>query len=285
MNTPARILAQTPQSFKALGKMLLQSRKTHLPKAPAGQSIVILGNGPSLNQTIEQHAAQLQQMHTMAVNFAANTPQFTQLKPRYYTFIDPLFFAPQPTAAVKQLLENIAAATWPITLIVPRKQAPKLKSLTTQNPNITIAPINTVGIEAWPWLENLAFRTQLAMPRPRNVLIPAIMAALAMKYQKIYIAGADHSWMKTLSVNQQNNVISVQPHYYTESSAEQKRVDTLYQGLHLHQVILSFHIAFKAYHTLQRYALTTPSQILNITPGSMIDAFERSTLPPQNTPT
>ena len=103
----------------------------------------------------------------------------------------------------------------------------------------------------------------------------------AMGYTDITVYGADHSWMKTLSVDDNNNVVSVQPHFYKDNAAELKRVDTTYRGLRLHNVVESFAIAFRSYHTLARFAAGHGIKIYNSTPGSFIDAFERRPLPSQ----
>ena len=53
-----------------------------------------------------------------------------------------------------------------------------------------------------------AFRIQarLGYARPRNVMIGAIMGAMQEGFGKIYLAGADHSWTRTLSIDEDNNV-------------------------------------------------------------------------------
>ncbi len=116
------------------------------------------------------------------------------------------------------------------------------------------------------------------MPRPRNVLIPSIMIAVKMGYKNIYVAGADHSWTKTLSVNDRNEVVSIQPHFYKEDEKEERRIRTDYLRYPLHQILYSFYVAFRSYFTIQRYAESQGVKIYNVTPGSFIDAFPRTTL-------
>ena len=94
----------------------------------------------------------------------------------------------------------------------------------------------------------------------------------------MYITGADHSWTKTLSVNEQNEVVSIQPHFYKEDEKEEKRIKVDYLKYPLHQIIYSFYLAFKAYHSIQRYAEAKGVNIYNSTPGSFIDAFPRKNL-------
>lgn len=104
------------------------------------------------------------------------------------------------------------------------------------------------------------------------------MCGIYAGYNEIYVTGADHSWMETLRVNDNNNVVSVQPHFYADSKAELKRSETEYKGYRLHDILQSFYIAFRSYHTLRRYADRKGINIYNSTPGSYIDAFQRKNL-------
>ncbi|MDE7120512.1 MAG: hypothetical protein K2O10_07865, partial [Muribaculaceae bacterium] len=113
------------------------------------------------------------------------------------------------------------------------------------------------------------------MPRPRNVLIPSLMLAIAMGYRDITVLGADHGWLSTLSVTDDNRVVSVQPHFYKADKNEEQRVSAVYGTLRLDQVLESMTIAFRAYHSIERYARRKGARIYNATPGSMIDAFKR----------
>ena len=118
----------------------------------------------------------------------------------------------------------------------------------------------------------------MGMPRPRNVLIPAIMLAIATGYTDISIVGADHSWMTSLSVTDENEVVSIQPHFYADSDHEQARVRHEYRGYRLHQIVESFAIAFRSYHHIADYAASRGVKIYNATPGSFLDAFPRRPL-------
>ncbi len=282
INKACETLAASGQSLKSIVKLMLQTRPASITRAGGDTSrpLIILGNGPSLNHTLEQYATELARATTMAVNFAASTDVFTQIKPRYYILADPHFFAATDTDPnLSRLYTAFAAVDWQMTLIVPVKYSAKLPPEVTGNHNISVATINAVGIEGWRWLTRAAYSSGRGMPRPRNVLVPAIACGILAGFRKIYILGADHSWIKNLEVDEQNRVISVQPHFYKESAAEQRRVDAVYADVRLHQVVESFAVALKSYHALQHWAESQGVEIFNSTPGSFIDAFPRSPLP------
>jgi hypothetical protein len=245
-------------------------------ESSTSEPLYILGNGPSLRQNIDNDLALLTNSRTLAVNFAANSPEFQQLKPNFYVLADPHFFNRQDDSNVALLLKNLSAVTWEMTLFVPTKST--LPTTLLQHPYITVCHFNFVAIEGFEWLEHIAFKHRLGMPRPRNVLIPSIMIGIWLGFHNIYLLGADHSWLKTLSVDDNNRVVSIQPHFYKEDAKEEQRISATYVNIRLHEVLKSFYIAFQSYHRLQRYASTIGVNVFNATPGSMIDAFPRRSI-------
>ncbi len=279
MNRLNDIASALLQSLLSVVKIVLQSKWCRkLPQTAQGEELVVLGNGPSLNDTMAHSMPFLRERALMAVNFAACAGEFSSLKPRYYVLADPHFFTATEQPNVQKLWRVLGEEVdWPMTLLVPhrfRKQM-RANALAAGNASVQVAYYNTTPIEGFEWLENVTFKAQLGMPRPRNVLIPSIMLGMALGFSTIYVAGADHSWTRTLSVDDDNRVVSIQPHFYKEDAHEEKRVRTEYMNYPLHQIMYSFYVAFRSYFTIARYASHRGVKIFNITPGSFIDAFPR----------
>lgn len=271
MNAPDRFFA----SLKSLVKVAVQWRHADIPrKSDASDRIVIMANGPSLADTIREHRKLLTDNITMAVNFAALAPEFSELRPRYYVLADPHFFSGKNEPNLLTLQKKLRDTDWPMTLLVPCKFASKAKEL--YGDKVRIHTFNAIGAEGYDALCHFLFDRKMAMPRPRNVLIPSIMLAIALGYTEIIITGADHSWMKTISVTDENEVVSVQPHFYKDDEHEQSRVRHEYRGYRLHQIVESFAVAFKSYIDIQNYAASRGVNIINATPESFIDAFPRA---------
>lgn len=260
-------------SLKSCVKLALASRPMAAPGQPTGHRIIIMGNGPSLRHVLDTHLPLLQTSQTMAVNFAALTDEFFRVKPAVYTIVDPHFFVGTDDPRIGQLKQALNKVDWDLVLILPRN-----RTLGINNKHISTRHINLVGVEGFKPLVRLAIRHRLGMPRPRNVLIPAIMAAVWMGYTEIVIVGADHSWLPNLSVDEDNTVQTVQPHFYADNADEKKRVAAVYKGVRLHSMLQNFAVAFKAYHVIADYAGRHGITILNATPGSFIDAFPRTGL-------
>lgn len=241
------------------------------------ESLIIMGNGPSLRQTIADHRDLLTTSATLAVNFAANAPEFQDIRPALYVLADPHFFNGLKTDPnVERLWKNLSQVSWQMTLFVPCKS--KIPDFIEENKHLAIKRFNLTPGEGTPALVYWLYRHGLAVPRPRNVLIAAIMVALREGYRDIRIVGADHTWSRDLWVDDDNRVISVQPHFYKDNEQERERVANEYAGYHLHHILNSLTIAFRSYHQIADYAASIDARIVNCTPGSFIDAFPRSAL-------
>ena len=264
-----------------VGKVMLLSRRPSPAGNPKDERLIIMGNGPSLRETIDNHFGILKKADTLAVNFAANADTYRELQPNLYVLADPHFFrtgtdgeATDPN--VVRLWDNIAATGWPMTLYLPCTA--KLPEAIGENKNITVKRYNLTPGEGLQGPVHWLYRHGFAMPRPRNVLIASIMVALREGYRDIYIVGADHTWSRDLWVDDKNRVISVQKHFYKDNDKEFERVAQEYAGYHLHDILNSLTIAFRSYHQIAAYAGSIGAKITNCTPGSFIDAFPRSDL-------
>lgn len=279
MNTDkiASVFSKFTASAASLLKVALMSKSvSRRGNLKAGEGIVIMGNGPSLRQTIDNDGEWLCSHDLMAVNFAANTPEFISLRPQQYMLADGHFFSGNVSDLnVVKLWEDLSRVSWEMTLWVPVKCRPLAHAFVMTNRNIRIKTFNLTPIEGYKSLRHVLFDAGMGMPRPRNVMIPAIMTAIREGYKKIYLCGADHSWTKTLDVDNKNFVVSVQPHFYQDNEKEHERVRATYKGLRLHDVLGSMTIAFRSYWDIAEYARARGVEILNATPGSMIDAFPR----------
>lgn len=279
----ASAAAATGATIKSLVKTALAPGGRRIePCASPSRPLIVMANGPSLKDNIAHDMPVLCRSDTLAVNFAANAPEFFTIRPRYYVLADPHFFRNLADPNVAALFGNLCRADWPITLFVPRGAVLPVQ-LSSSSIRVRRFPFH--AFESTPALERIAFNRQWGMPRPRNVLIPSLMIALWLGYRTIYIVGADHTWTRTLSVSDDNLVVSIQPHFYSDNRHEQQRVATTYSTVHIHEILQSFSIAFRSYHAIERYARSIGATILNSTPGSFIDAFRRAPLPGTEFPT
>lgn len=265
------------KSAATLLKVAVMSRRPSHACGPKEEEIIIMGNGPSLRSNLDNDMDKLKRHPLLSVNFAPNTPEFTGLRPHIHVLADGVFFAPSENPNVEKMWENLAAVNWEMILYVPATRR-KNKLLGRLPQNITVKYFNLTPAAGAGWLTRKLFDKGLAMPRPRNVLIPSIMSAIREGYSTIRLIGADHSWSKTLWVDDDNRVMSVQPHFYKDNDKELKRVEQVGAAMHLHQMYESLSIAFRSYFDIKDYAERRGITIINSTPASFIDAFPRAPL-------
>ena len=267
------------QTFLSMVKILLQSKwSIRFPSQFSNlDELLILANGPSLNKTIEDGNDFLKGKTLLAVNFFVNSPRFTELRPELYLIADPLFWlVPEKR---QQLFGGLAEkTTWPMTLFIPRRalKNKEWKPLLGGNSQIKIVVYNTTPIEGFQGFCNWVFHKGWGVPRPHNVLIPSIAVGLRLQFKKIYLAGADHSWLPEIRVTDDIVVLMHQKHFYDQgtSKADTVKQENL-QSAHIYTILYHMYVSFKSYHILEAYAQWLGKEIINITPGSYIDAFRR----------
>ncbi len=270
------------QTLFSIVKIPMMSRRpSKLPVSVSNpDEIVILANGPSLNDTVAENRSFLSSRTLLAVNFSVTSPMYTELRPELYLIADPLFWIVDEK---RDLLFGTLAdkTTWPMHLFVPARALvdTRWRPMLERNRNITVHIYNTTPVEGFKGFAHWVYKRGLGMPRPHNVLIPSIAMALRMSFRKIYLAGADHSWLPEITVTDQNEVLMHQKHFYdtSTSKAETVKQENL-NTARLHTILYHMHVAFKAYFILRDYAESMGKEIINITPGSYIDAFPRKKL-------
>lgn len=251
--------------------------------------LLILGNGPSLNDTLKNNAeAMLQGFDSMAVNAAACSDQFGALQPNLYILNAVTYFqndselSPFYIQAKHDLFEALKEKTrWEMTLLVPfrAKKSTDFQQLITSNANLKVRYFNQTPVEGLSFWSHRWYNLGWGMPRPHNVLIPGIMTGIRLGYKTIAIVGADHSWLADLSVNDNNEALLRHVHYYaTDGTQPMKVEDRIDRPRKLHEIIHKFYLSFKGYWQIKTYANKKQVSIINASSVSMIDAFDRKPL-------
>lgn len=251
--------------------------------SPTESNLIILGNGPSLNGFLEKSENLILKKELLCVNHFAESDAYEKLKPKYYVLAAPEMWMDDVEEFHYRKGERLFSAItektqWPVVLFIPHnaRKYYRWKMKIESNSNIRIVYFSATPIEGFRFFENWAFRKWLGMPRPHNVLIPSLILSINIGFQKIFIAGADHSWMKEIFVSDDNVVYLTQKHFYDSKEKEAAPMDKLGKGSRkMHEILIKFVHAFKGYFKINEYANRQSVEIFNITENSMIDAFKR----------
>jgi hypothetical protein len=252
------------------------------------EKIIIMGNGPSLNISIEKYEDIIKNNDCIVVNCFAMTPFYEMLRPSIYTLADPAYFTGRGEFknTVQELLQQIVKKTsWSIRLIIPKsvEDSPFVKALQTNN-NINILPYNDTTRIPNGMNPYCAWDGNISTPPIQTILNLCIYLSLYWGYPETYLIGADTSFISNLRVHQENNQLySVESHFYKNEEVyrDQDLFDrTKMRPLHtpLWQELQAITNVFKNYEDLRKYADYKKLKIYNASEYSWIDAFERRTL-------
>ena len=249
--------------------------------------MVIIGTGPSLNQTLELYMPQLLQSDCVMINFSANTPLFEQLKPAYYVMMDPGWMQHEEELdeAINLCVDTIVTKTqWPMKLVLPSH----LRSWNAidefkKNSNITIL---FDGGEWYPLSDDKLFpalEENRVCPPTYTVMTYCVYMSLYWGYEETYIVGADTSFLKDMYVGQKDNVLyTIDSHYYDNAKVSPEPTEPNFKGRPfrrtMEQKLYELYMIFYEYNMLNRYAKWKGLKLYNASEFSMIDCLERKKL-------
>lgn len=233
----------------------------------------ILGNGPSLKITLEQDVEFLSQLELIAVNLFSTTKEYSQLKPANYLLLDWSFMNPDHWHGRTGLRGIVENTTWELNLFVPTKmlKSDYFRNELAQNPHIKPVPFNYTIVSGYTSLTYWFFKKGLGMPQSQNVLVATLFYALNMGFKEIYLFGADHSWHEMIKLDEDNNLVVSDTHFYGQKDYDIAVRETSYMS----QQLFSLHKAFYGYEVLAKYAHSIGVKVYNASAKSYVDVFEK----------
>ena len=118
------------------------------------------------------------------------------------------------------------------------------------------------------------------MPQAQTVIIAAPTLMINRKFDTIYLFGADTSWHEQIRLNDQNQLLMKQVHFYDKP--KDLTHELVYSDKHRQRTssmssqFLSLYKVFRGYEVLRDYADHQGVRIVNASAKSYIDAFERT---------
>ncbi|SOD92327.1 hypothetical protein [Spirosoma fluviale] len=285
-NSVSQFLSDLVASLVSLAKVAIRIRHaTRLPD-PKLPVCSVLGNGPSLTESLTTQLDFIRQTEIVCVNNFAHAEVFTQLRPQDYVILDPNYFVfTEQTADRDDIRKTLSIflekVDWPMTLFVPHfaKGTYLLGKIEQGNPLITVVYFNYTVVRGFKRLTYWLYAKGFGMPQAQTVIIAALALMINRKFKTIYLFGADTSWHEQIRLNDQNQLLIKQIHFYDKPKdvthqpvyldAERKRTFSMAAQF------LSLHKAFRGYEVLRDYADYRGVQVINASAKSYIDAFER----------
>lgn len=262
-------------------KILIRSKfGVHLPKA-SDETCIVLGNGPSLNQSFKNHPDFFKKHPLICVNSFAVTEKYLELKPKYYVMLDPGFWLGSGDLVNNTINSIQTKTTWELHLLVPpaAKKSVLFQQLVEKNKNIKATYFNYTVFKGFKGIAHSFYKKNLAMLQSQNVVVASIFLGVNMGFKNVYVVGADHTWHEHLHVDE-NNVVCVKNIHFYENE-EQIKYTPFYKGIHtkevfrMDEILIILGKTFYGYVALNEYAVSQNCTIYNASETSFIDAFKR----------
>ena len=291
MNFKEIIQLFIPPMYYKVKHLLCPQKQTELCPLPKierqGDRMVVIGNGPSLNKTIELYESQLHEADSVMVNFSAKSELFERIKPSAYLLVDPAYYT-IPKHLETSLLALYGAivtkTTWPMKIVMPKcaKGCYAVERF-KENPNLELLfyedgwqlPNGISKYEAWD--------KNLICPPAQTVLNTAVWLSVYWGYKETYLVGADTSFIQDIYVGQKDNILyTVDTHFYKNEDVYKGELEPEKSGrkfgMDMEQLLESVYVMFKSYRELREYAEWKGVKIYNASEYSMIDCLERKKL-------
>ena len=163
------------QTIITFGKIVLRSNYFISLDKSTDQSIIVLGNGPSLRNDIQNNREFFERSSLAVVNHFCHSEFFFQLKPKSYFLLDPAFFDHsnilESVEKTSQILIN--EVDWNIDFYVPfrSRNSTFVQALKKKN-QFKVHFVNYVPAKGgFQWFNHLLFDLNLAMPQCQNVIV------------------------------------------------------------------------------------------------------------------
>ncbi|WP_231839321.1 6-hydroxymethylpterin diphosphokinase MptE-like protein [Bdellovibrio bacteriovorus] len=215
-----------------------------------GQSCIIFGNGPSLKSF---DVGQVKDNVVFVVNYFYKNTILPDIRPDYYALVDELFYGGEIGATQK------AIAKYPNCVFL-------FKSKCLRNPYLrkfvggagrSIVTFNQKALIGGDVRYDMTKNFTASI----NVVNHCIQVALDMGFDRIYLVGCDF-----------NSFTSSKMQHFYDNESDEKSL-SLGDELKFYAEVCYHHYA------LNKIAQEKGIQIINATPGSLLDAYKRSNLP------
>lgn len=247
--------------------------------------IYVLANGPSLRdflEGVEVKWDKYKNAEFFVVNDFVHDSRFTFIKPKYCVMSDPLFFvdtiySERGHNAMSVLADKVS---WSMILFIPslQKESTYLDPV-RRNPNIRIVTFHYTPYSGLESLRHYFYKRGLGNGEFGTVVLNALYIALVLGYKAIYVCGIDHTFFNNITVNDENVLCFKDKHFYKEETQLRPMI-CHYSGMSnkpytMAQFIDEKALIFKGHLIMEKFAKAIGATIINCTPNSLVDAYER----------
>lgn len=238
----------------------------------SSESVLIVGNGPSMND-IDLHMISERDISILCVNwFATENETFFKCRPKYYCVIDPAFYNEDSKISpkIRQLFSILNKVDWDMTYICMAGQNTEL----IDNPHINIVyltPIKYIGAIH----KRSLYNKNKAHFGFQNVILASLFFCIASHVKCVYLCGVDSDWHRELFVDENNDVFRETRHFYGSEKVNLVKSGELKNRGEFYKYIGYYYTTMKEFYNSSKYAEENNVPVYNLTLKSYIDVFEK----------
>ena len=106
---------------------------------------------------------------------------------------------------------------------------------------------------------------------PQNVVLAGMFYAITKGVKNIYLIGVEMDFFKKIAVTDQNNIVSESIHHYGKKNYTYPQ-----NQFKISEFLWSIYNTFKQFDIASEYAKEMKSNVINLTPDSMLDMFNKN---------
>lgn len=233
----------------------------------SGQRCFIIGNGPSIR---EQDLSLLKGEVVFTVNQIARNPQFYQMDTKYHLWADPAFFKIELCCEGDyQLLQIMKQLPKDAECFFPYYAANYVNKFELyKDINVNYFSSSALVDEE----EEIDFAGFVR--NGYTVAQYAIRLAIYMGFKEIYLLGCECTTILNV-INARTSQYMMVTHGYDIDEKEKERAKYMYFSLPMEEYYKSEYGVMTEYRLLARYCKNRKIQVVNCTPGGLLEEFPR----------
>ena len=246
---------------------------------------VVLGNGPSLADDIPHYITIDCAVDILCVGRIAESDVYSQIRPKYYVFADPLWWSSSANETVLSVRRHLfdvikIKTTWNLTVYAPFEAEKLLNGVFNGHPNIEMAYYNNIVASGLPAVKYRLYDMNLAIPPAFTVLISALFLAIRIGYKEVILLGADHSWHESLVLDEANRPCVRDSHFYDKHvMLKPISIDgSDDNGMRMDRLFLTIGRMFEGHWEISEYAKRSGVNVINSSSKTYVDAYERKSI-------
>lgn len=232
------------------------------------KKVHIVARGPSINESLKNID---DSNEFYMLNGLATSDYLTKYKPSTFFLFDPAFFDTNMVESVQSVWNGLnECITWEMELVVPyRYKISARNRLSNQKIKLRFVRDAVMLTESYR-TDFFLYKKNLAIPPVGTVAMYAIYWAIQSGVKTIYVHGVDYSFR--YETDRENRIWYVCTH---EDGIEERVERKKFAGGNLWKAYEMSASEFKTFKRLDMYAKRRGIEIINMSPSSYIDAFEK----------